>query len=260
MNPKMPVLFISHGAPDLILSKNPLTEKWQEIASRIPTPKFILCISAHDLTSNCTTLSTHVTHPTIHDFGGFAEELYQVQYPAPGSLEWAQKIQNQLGESVQTKEKGLDHGTWTILSQMYPDANIPVIQMSLNRSLSPTEHFVLGQRLQYLRNEDVLIVGSGGLVHNLRLLEINAFATPDWALEFENWVIEALKSKNYASLCDFPKHPWARRAHPTDEHFLPLLYIAGLAQADDQMEIFNQEFCYGSLAMTSFLFTQYMSY
>lgn len=245
---KMPVLFVGHGSPMNAIEENEFSGNWKKIAGRIPRPAAILCISAHWLTEG--TAVTAMERPkTIHDFYGFPEELYNVKYPAKGSPEHAKSIKK-LVKTVAVgldHEWGLDHGTWSVLRNMYPKAEIPILQLSLDYQLSPEKTFEIGKELGQLRKQGVLIIGSGNLVHNLMV--INPGAKPyAWAAEFDNIVKDNLSSGDYENLINYTKYPSAALAHPTNDHYLPLLYVIGAA-GNEKPKFFNEEIIWGSLSM-----------
>src|SRR3989344_5594648 len=230
MSPKMmPVLFVGHGSPLNAIEENEFTHSWKKIGEIIPAPKLILCISANWLREG--TAVTAMSRPkTIHDFYGFPAELYAQQYPASGSPEQAHLVQKVV-KSVPVEldqEWGLDHGSWSVLKHLYPKATIPVVQLSLDYQLSLQKALEVGKELRILRTKGILILGSGNLVHNLMV--VNPGAKPfDWAVEFDQMVKENVMSKRYDLLINYTRHPSALMAHPTNDHYLPLLYILGAA-------------------------------
>ena len=250
----MPVVFIGHGSPENALDDNNFTKQWRSITGDIPKPQAILCVSAHWLVEG-SALTAMDSPRTIHDFYGFAPELYQASYPAPGDTRLARQIASLL-KSVKAgldQEWGLDHGCWSVLKQMYPQADIPVLQLSLNYNLSPSQHYALGQELAALRQQGILILGSGNIVHNLMMLNWDGPPYP-WAVDFEQAIREDLQSGNTGHLLDCHSYPGAALALPTDEHYLPLLYAYGAA-GTSRVQFFNTEITAGSLAMTCALWT-----
>ena len=244
----MPLLFIGHGAPTNALENNQYTQAWKKIAASFPQPKAILCISAHWLKEG--TAITAMSKPkTIHDFYGFPPELYRVHYPASGFPKLAKFIQKQIKTvSVQLdQEWGLDHGTWSVLVHMYPPANLPVLQLSLDYELPLEKIFQLGKELAALRQQDVLIIGSGNLVHNLMTMKPDGKPYP-WAVQFDAFIKENILSGNYKKLIQYAQHPDALKAHPTNDHLLPLFYVLGAA-GKDQPEFFCEKIEYGSVSM-----------
>ena len=260
---RMPVLFLGHGSPMNAIGDNEYRRSWQalgaEFGSKFPRPQLVLCISAHWLTEGW--WLTGMENPkTIHDFGGFPQELFDQQYPAPGDAAAARAISQVVRQraseplGVDISEWGLDHGTWSVLKPMFPDADIPVIQLSMDYSRAPEDHYALAQQLKSLRERGVLIVGSGNIVHNLRQMQRGAAGSQayDWALEFDQTIGGYLQQGNLAALQNFQKlGTLAKMAHPTHEHYLPLLYAAGAVDAKEPMRFFNTSFQGGSISMRS---------
>lgn len=254
----MPVLFVGHGSPMNAIEDNESSRGWRQVAADLPKPKAILCISAHWETKG--TFVTAMDKPkTIHDFGGFPQALFDAQYPAPGSLWLAAETQQALAPTAVglAQDWGLDHGTWSILKPMFPQADIPVIQLSLDYTQPPAYHYRLAQQLASLRRKGVLIVGSGNMVHNLGRLvvpngDFNRHYGLDWALEADAIFKKHINEGNHAPLFDYPQLGTAMRlAVPTPEHFLPLLYVLALQSKDDSLQYFNDYAVAGSLTMTS---------
>jgi 4,5-DOPA dioxygenase extradiol len=257
MSAKMPTLFVGHGSPMNAVEENEFTQGWREIAESIPTPNAILCVSAHWFIPS--TKVTAMERPkTIYDFYGFPPALYEQQYPAPGAPDLAKTISESIKDISITPDQswGLDHGTWVVLKQMYPDANIPTLQLSIDYTKPPRFHFELGKRLAFLREQGVLIIGSGNLVHNLLAVDWhNPGSIHKYALEFENVVLSALNQKDTEMLTDFPNlQDLVKRAHPTLDHYFPLLYAKGAAGSDWTFDIQNQKIILGSISMTCFKF------
>ena len=260
---RMPVLFLGHGSPMNAIGDNEYRRSWQalggEFGATLPRPQLILCISAHWLTEGWWV--TAMDKPkTIHDFGGFPQELFDQQYPAPGDAAAASAISllvRQRGSSplgLDVAEWGLDHGAWSVLKPMFPLADIPVIQLSMDYGRGPEDHYALARQLKPLRDRGVLIVGSGNIVHNLGQMQRGASASQayDWALEFDQTIGGYLQQGNLDALHNFQKlGQVARMAHPTHEHFLPLLYAAGAVDAREPMRFFNTSFQGGSISMRS---------
>ena len=260
---RMPVFFLGHGSPMNAIGDNEYRRSWQalgaEFGSKFPRPQLVLCISAHWLTEGW--WLTGMENPkTIHDFGGFPQELFDQQYPAPGDAAAARAISQVVRQraseplGVDISEWGLDHGTWSVLKPMFPDADIPVIQLSMDYSRAPEDHYALAQQLKSLRERGVLIVGSGNIVHNLRQMQRGAAGSQayDWALEFDQTIGGYLQQGNLAALQNFQKlGTLAKMAHPTHEHYLPLLYAAGAVDAKEPMRFFNTSFQGGSISMRS---------
>lgn len=239
-----PTYFIAHGSPMNALANNTYTKTLRQLGSQLDTPSAIVCVSAHWMTNG--TYVTHMSQPkTIHDFYGFPDELFQIQYPAPGSPSTAEKIQKILTPQVcklDDQQWGLDHGTWSVLKHLYPLHNIPVVQLSLDMNLSPMAHYELGKKLRELRKEKVLLIGSGNIVHNLRRLDWAQKTTGyDWAVNFNDWFKTQIEMRNVRALTtDLFQHPDALASIPTAEHYLPFLYILG-ASADDTNQANDQD-------------------
>ncbi|MEI6576156.1 MAG: 4,5-DOPA dioxygenase extradiol [Bacteroidota bacterium] len=250
----MPVLFLGHGSPMNALETNEFTLNFQRLGKRIPLPKAILCISAHWETKG--TFVTGMTNPkTIHDFSGFPQKLFDVEYPAPGSVEVASEAKNSVKKTVVGLDQqwGLDHGCWSVLTHLYPKANVPVVQLSLDYSRDAQYHYELAKELAVLRNKGVLIIGSGNIVHNLGMIDWrNQNNGYDWALEADNKVKELIQKNDHASLIHYEKlWKFMSLAVPSPEHYLPLLYCLALKQANEKVNIFNDKAVMGSLTMTS---------
>ena len=251
-SPKMPVLFIGHGNPMNAITDNKFKAAWIEITKTFPKPNAILCISAHWLTDG--TFVTMMSKPkTIHDFGGFPNELYQQQYPAPGAVEYASmSIENINKVNIQHDfDWGFDHGTWCVLKPMYPEATIPVFQLSLDYGKSTQYHYELGQQLSFLRTKGVLIIASGNVVHNLGMMSFADNVKPfDWAVEFDTYVKENIDTQNDKNIIEYTKlGTVAKKAHPTNDHYLPLLYAIALREKDEKHIYFNDSFDLASMSM-----------
>lgn len=266
-SPRMPVLFIGHGSPMNAIADNEWRRSWQalgaELLAREAMPQVILCISAHWLTRGSWQITGMAQPKTIHDFGGFPQELFDQEYASQGAPGVAKALARELnslsdGTSLilDTDGWGLDHGTWSVLKPMFPKADIPVLQLSMDYSRPPTEHYALGRKLQTLRDRGVLIVGSGNIVHHLRA---TGPGTPvngafDWAREFDSVVHEQIKSGQLDALQNFQAlGALARQAHPTHEHFLPLLYASGAAHSTEMPRIFNTGFQSAAVSMQSIM-------
>lgn len=254
--PKMPVLFLGHGSPMNAIEENEFVTGFRNISSEIETPKAIIVVSAHWETQG--TLVTAMEQPrTIHDFGGFPRELYEVQYPAPGMPELAKQVK-QMAHSTEVHlddKWGLDHGAWTVIRHMYPEADIPVIQLSLDYTKRPQQHYELARELAKLREKGILIVGSGNMVHNLRLVQwqkLNENFGYDWAREANDQMKQYILEGNHRDLINYSNQGKAfELSVPTPEHYLPLLYAMALQHAKEEIKIFNDEPVGGSLTMTS---------
>jgi len=256
MNKPMPSLFISHGAPDILLSKHEAVDAMRSLAARLPRPRAIVIISAH-WADDPIGITTGERLPTIHDFGGFAEELYAMQYPVMGddelSIEIAQRLKAQGFAHQLHGQRGLDHGAWIPLMAMYPNADIPTVQVSLPIG-TLQEHVKLGKALAPLRGEGVLIIGSGGSVHNLRALNVQG-KTDEWAAQFEQWLCQAVEGNHLDWLTSPHKFPEAfRRAHPTLEHYTPLIVAWSAGEYNMPGRRIHHSFSHGNLGMSFFEF------
>lgn len=251
----MPVLFVGHGSPMNAVEDNEFSREWAKVGKCLPTPKAILCISAHWETTG--TRITAMPEPaTLYDFQGFPKELYEKRYPAPGDPELARSIKKSISDVAIHLDFGwgLDHGTWSVLSRMFPQADIPVLQLSLDFDQGSLYHYELGQKLKYLRNQDVLILGSGNMVHNLRALVWKDTAF-DWAEEFDSRLTEAIQSGDHQTLISYERMgDQAHLAIPTNEHFLPLLYVLALREPSDTVHFFCDRVTLGSISMRSIQF------
>lgn len=250
----MPALFVGHGSPMNAIETNHFTNKWKELGATIPKPKAIVGISAHWETDGI--FVTGMKSPkTIHDFGGFPRELFEIEYAVSGSQELAYKISKLITSNqvqIDNSQWGLDHGIWSILVHMYPEADIPVVQLSLDRNLKPEQHYNLGKELSLLRDEGILFLCSGNIIHNLRLVDWRNHSNEyEWAKKVSAEVKKSILTKDYASLCDFGnKDDDFNLAINSAEHFIPLLYLLGLSNKNDNLDFFNDEILMGSLSMT----------
>ncbi len=249
-----PAIFFGHGSPMNAIEDNRFTQKWQEIGLALPQAKMILVISAHYETDGVR-VACAKNQKTIHDFYGFPDELFAVQYPARGDSVWARRVIEILGEEKIDENWGLDHGAWSVLVHTHPQPKIPILQLSLDRSKSVHEHFELAKKLAVLRKEGVLIIGSGNIVHNLRTLNWQGGAY-SWAKEFNNRIIAEILANDHEKVINFSELEGAKMAVPTKEHFLPLLYILALKQDGERVEIFNDEIDLGSISMTGVLISK----
>jgi len=253
----MPVLFLGHGSPMNAIEENEFVEGFRNIGKSIPRPAAILCVSAHWETRG--TYVTAMEKPaTIHDFGGFPKELYEVRYPAPGSPELAREIKALIRKTdVGLDQKwGLDHGSWSILRHLYPKSDVPVVQLSLDYDQEPQFHYDLMKELSSLRKKGVLIIGSGNMVHNLPLVAWDKFDSDnfafDWALEASEKMKKYILNGDHDKLINYRRHGRAfELAIPTPEHFLPLLYALALKEENEDVQLFNDKAVAGSLTMTS---------
>jgi 4,5-DOPA dioxygenase extradiol len=255
MSTVLPALFIGHGSPMNAIEPSRWADAWRAIAAATPRPRAILCISAHWYTRGSAV--TAMPHPrTIHDFYGFPPALFACQYPAPGDPALAAQVRQLLAPAavqLDESEWGLDHGSWSVLLHMYPEAGIPVLQLSLDGTLAPRAHYELARRLAPLREAGVLILGSGNVVHNLRLMQRDPAVQPyDWAVRFNNVVRRAVLAGDHDSLLDFERGDAdARRSMPTPEHYLPLLYVLAQQRAGEAVTVPIDGLELGAISMLS---------
>ncbi len=249
---KMPVLFIGHGNPMNAIEDNEFSRGWADAGKQLTVPKAILCVSAHWLTRG--TRVCAVPNPeTIHDFGGFPQALFDVQYKAPGSPEFALETQQLITKTKVEldNEWGLDHGCWSVLNKMFPAANIPVFQLSIDYYQTPQYHYELAQQLKDLRKKGVLIIGSGNIVHNLRLFTMQDVAF-DWAIEFDTKIKEFLEKGDHDPIINYKTlGKAAELSVPTNDHYLPLLYSIALQEKNESLQFFNDKTTAGSISMRS---------
>lgn len=255
---KMPVLFLGHGSPMNAILENDFTQTLNEMGEKLPKPKAILMVSAHWETEG--TWVTGMEKPqTIHDFYGFPEALYNVQYPALGSPKLAQEVSDKIMEphiEVDFNKWGLDHGTWSVLRHIFPKADVPIFQMSLDMTKPMEFHYEMGKKISFLRNEGVMIMGSGNIVHNLRTISWDHDAkAQDWAIEFDEWIKEKLFKRDFKSLTfEVLKTNIGKLSIPTVEHYLPLLYILGASESSDKLAFEYEGIQNSSISMRSFSF------
>jgi 4,5-DOPA dioxygenase extradiol len=253
----MPAFFLGHGSPMNALEDNIYTRAWQKLGETVPRPKAIVAVSAHWFTRG--TAVTAMENPrTIHDFGGFPQALFDKRYPAPGSPALAKQLQELLkpiNVTADTSEWGLDHGTWGVLIKMYPDADIPVVQLSIDGTQPAEYHYQIGKKLAALRDEGVMIVASGNVVHNLRMVKWEGNTEPyPWAVSFNQYVLDNLSWKGAAKdhpLVNFMQQEGAALSNPSVEHYLPLLYILGAWDGEEAIETPTDGIVMGSLSMLS---------
>lgn len=229
----MPVIFVGHGSPMHAIQDGPWPRAWAALGQALPRPRAIVCVSAHWYVRGSFVCALEQP-PTIHDFGGFPAGLYEVQYPAPGSPQLANRVAALTGaEAVQ--DWGLDHGAWSVLRHMYPNADVPVVQLSIDSRLKPKQHLEVGQKLAPLAGEGVLVVGSGNITHNLRdafrAMQTGETATPNWASDFDQEVATALEARDHEKLAELVQTPNGHQNHPTPDHYAPLLYAAAASQS-----------------------------
>jgi len=249
---KMPVLFVGHGNPMNAIEPNEFHKSWETLGKQLPKPKAILCVSAHWLTKG--TKVTAMEKPkTIHDFGGFPDELFAVEYKVAGSPSFADETKTLVTKTkVESDfEWGLDHGTWSVIMPMYPQADIPVFQLSIDYTQPPQYHYDLAKQLAALRTKGVLIVGSGNIVHNLRMMDFSG-KSYDWAIEFDNAIKGFIDTRNHQGVIDYDKlGNAAKLSVPTNDHYLPLLYSLALQEKNDDVKYFNEKIDLGSASMRS---------
>jgi 4,5-DOPA dioxygenase extradiol len=254
-SPRMPTLFIGHGNPMNAIEDNTYARSWKALGEELPTPTAILCVSAHWMTRGSTLVHIGPRPKTIHDFGGFPAELFAQQYPAPGAPDVAQaaiEIVRSTHLHPDT-EWGLDHGAWSVLIRMFPKAEIPVFQLSLDLTKPPSAHFDLARELKPLREKGVLIIGSGNLVHNLGALAPGA-PVYDWAKDFDSKMTDAIADRDFQRVVQAGTlGRVAQLSHPTLEHFLPTLFSIGVADPKDELRFFNTSFEMASISMRSFV-------
>ena len=249
---KMPALFLGHGSPMNAIEDNPWSRAWRDIGARLPRPTAVLMISAHWETHGVAV--TAGAHPeTIHDFGGFPQALFDVRYPAPGDPALAKHVAELLSPEPVTLDpaRGFDHGAWSVLRPMYPDADVPVVQLSLDRTKTPHQHYELGQKLRPLRDEGVLIVGSGDIVHNLRAADFRRPEAPEWADRFNVTAKQLIESGQHDRLIDYAAlGDDAALSINSAEHYLPLLYVLAAQEPGERVSFFNDD-VFAAISMTS---------
>ncbi|MCB0736625.1 MAG: 4,5-DOPA dioxygenase extradiol [Bacteroidetes bacterium] len=256
---KMPAFFIGHGSPTNAIEDNPFTQSLTALGkslSKYELPKAILVVSAHWLTKG-TFVDVSANPKTIHDFGGFQKELYEIQYPSPGSPEMAKEAAKLLEVAHESTDWGLDHGTWTLLKYIYPKADIPVFQVSIDYNKPMSYHLELAKKLAELRSKGVIILGSGNVVHNLRYsigqMQMGKSAPADWALEFDKYVRQAVCDYDTDALVNYSKAGSSSQlAVPTPDHYIPLLYTMGVGDKSENMDIFYEQVEFGGISMQSF--------
>jgi 4,5-DOPA dioxygenase extradiol len=253
-NKRMPVIFVGHGSPMNALEENEYTKGWEDIAKQLPRPKAILAISAHWYTDG-TRITDSDAPNMVYDMYGFPEELYKIEYKAKGAPEIAHLTRELIQREVKIDNSwGFDHGTWSILHKMYPQADIPVYQLSVDQNADAQTHYQMGKEIASLRDKEVLIFASGNVVHNLRMLDWDNNGGHPWAEEFNQFIKVKVTNKQYDEVIHFEKAGKAALfSVPTPEHFYPLLYVLGASAEEDSLTIFNDSCTLGSLSMTSYL-------
>ena len=254
---RMPAVFIGHGTPFNALQSNPFTQAWSAFGQQIPRPKAILAISAHWYIG-ATAATAMPRPPTVHDFYGFPQPMYEIEYPAAGSPELVSALRDLVSPvwlESDTGQWGLDHGTWSVLVHMFPEADVPVVQLSIDGRQPPEYHLELGKRLAPLRDDGVLVMGSGNIVHNLRLMDRRLVGEgPKWASQFDAMVQRYVRDGDDQALIEYERQPFGDLAVPTPDHYLPLLYAVGLRQNDDHCETIVDGLDIGCVSMTSIQF------
>lgn len=253
---KMPVVFIGHGSPMNAIEDNIFTNNWKDIAQKIPKPKAIIAFSAHWYTKG-TKIMNEENPKTIYDMYGFPEELYEIIYNSPGDPKLAEYSKSLISMNSQYDDSwGIDHGTWSVLVHMYPNRDIPVFQISIDATAPPEIHYKIGQELKSLRDQGVLLFGSGNIVHNLRMIDWNMKESGfNWAYEFDNYIRKNIENKNHENIINYSSlGESAKLAVPTPDHFYPLFYTLGATDTEDKISVYNNSCTMGSLSMTSYLF------
>ena len=251
---KMPVLFVGHGNPMNAIIENQFHNSWVDLGKSLQRPKAILSISAHWITQGETLVSILKEPETIHDFGGFPQELFEQQYHAPGAPNFAEAAKEITHRTHLEPDEswGLDHGTWSVLKPMFPEADIPVFQISIDYNKPAAFHYELAKELTALRKKGVMILGSGNSVHNLRMMRQGG-QPYDWAVEFDTYIREKAKNRDFKAIVNYDKlGALAQMAHPSVDHLLPLMYSIGLVDDNDELHTFNEVFDLGSVSMWSF--------
>jgi len=255
---RMPVVFLGHGNPLNAINNSPWAQNWDTLGEALPEPKAILCISAHWMTQGETLVNVAQTPPTIHDFGPISPKLFEVQYPASGAPEVARDVVAMLADhsAKESHAWGLDHGAWSVLRRLFPAADVPVFQMSIDLGRSFAEQLELGRALKVLRDRGVLVLGSGNLVHNLPDMRFDG-GTYDWALEFDEFVAGKLQDRDFGALTGYDRSSALfQKAHPTPDHYVPAMYCLGLADPSDDLTFFNEGIDLGCTSMRSVILSQ----
>ena len=250
---RLPALFVGHGSPMNAIEDNEFRRGWEQSARLLPRPGAVLCVSAHWETRGVRVTAAERPE-TIHDFHGFPRALFDVRYPAPGDPSLARKVARlaRASDAALDTGRGLDHGSWSVLRALYPEADVPVVQLGLDTARPASFHYALGRELTQLRDEGVLVLGSGDIVHNLGAIDWRRAGGYDWAVRFNDLVKERIGARDHASLVDYEGlGPEARLAVPTPEHYLPLLYVLALRDEKDGVVFFNDRVVMGSISMTS---------
>lgn len=251
-----PAIFFGHGSPGNVMEDNAFTRCWQQLGKEFEKPQAIICVSAHWFT-NGVYVSSAGHPPTIHDFGGFPKNMYELQYPAPGSPKLAQEICERLSSaSVRADaERGFDHGNWCVLSKAYPEADIPIVQLSMDADMLPSQHYEIGSLLSSFRDEGVMLVGSGNIVHNLTVMDWNMRnGSYPWAARFGDYIRDSIANDEPSHLIDYAQFGEdAALSVPSPDHYLPLLYVMGARRPGETVRIETPVMEYGSIDMTSII-------
>lgn len=255
MSERMPAIFIGHGSPMNAVENNQYTEQWIKAAAKIKKPEVILAVSAHWYTSG-TRITDSPKPNVVYDMYGFPPSLYDIAYQPEGAPALAKEIQRLIGQDNVAIDNtwGIDHGTWSVLCRMYPHADIPALQLSINKNADAKTHFEIGRKLSSLRSKGVLILGSGNIVHNLSRLDWNMNSGYPWAQEFDSYIKENIIKRQFDKVIDYSKVKSSELAFYTPDHFYPLLYVLGASNNEDELLIFNDSCVLGSLSMTCCLF------
>ncbi len=253
---RMPVIFVGHGSPMNAIEENTFSAGWRQLGGELPRPKAILSVSAHWYTPG-TRVMTQAEPEQIYDFYGFPKALYQVSYPAKGAPASAAKALELLGNvAVADETWGVDHGTWSVLKHLFPHADIPVFQLSIDRSQPAAFHYHLGEQLRPLRDQGILILGTGNVVHSFRGASFEMEKGHPWAYEFDDYIHQCITTENHTGVIHYEQAgPSAQRAFETPDHYYPLLYSLGASTPEDQINVFNRECVYGGFSMTGYRFS-----
>ena len=246
---RQPAIFIGHGSPMNIVAENSYTRDLEKLGTALAKPRAVLVVSAHWMTHGFYSGSDDV-NVTIHDFYGFPDGLYEKRYPAPGAPDVAERVAELTGGVVKPAERGLDHAAWAPLIRVWPEADVPVLELSIDLSEPEADHYALGRLLAPLRDEGVLVMGSGNIVHNLRAIDWDEDAAPfDWAVEFDAFVADAVAERRHEDLVDYLQHPLGRMAAPTPDHYLPLLYVIAAQGDGEAVSTIHEGIQHGSVSM-----------
>ncbi len=252
---KLPVVFVGHGSPMNAIEDNLYSRRWQQLGAELPRPQAILCVSAHWFTAG-TRVTDAPKLKMIYDMYGFPEELYRVQYPAPGSPRFAGVARELLSAQIDNGW-GLDHGSWSVLRRMFPQAELPVFQVSVDAQATPRQHFDMGRKLRELREQGVLILGSGNIVHNLSMINWNMDGGYPWAETFDNFIKESVLDRKFDRAIQYERAgDAAAYAFRTLDHYAPLLYVLGASDENDEITVFNDACMMGSMSMTGYVFSE----